>query len=61
VLAAVLWFCHAPVAHVFAGWSHARNVVTLLALTLIGGLVYGAMVLALFGFQWFKVFRIPAS
>jgi putative peptidoglycan lipid II flippase len=61
VLAAALLLCHAPVANVFAGWSHARNIATLAGLALVGGLVYGASLLVLFGVQWFKVFRIPAS
>ena len=36
-LAAVLWLCEAPVAHVFAGWHRLRDLATLAVLAAIGG------------------------
>src|SRR5664279_4221658 len=57
VLAATLWLCSAPVAHLFAGWDRLRYVATLALLSAIGGGVYGGIVLALFGSRWLAAFR----
>ncbi|MFI4962191.1 MAG: murein biosynthesis integral membrane protein MurJ, partial [Hyphomicrobiales bacterium] len=57
VLAATLWLCGAPVAHLFAGWDRLRDVATLALLAAIGGGVYGGIVLALFGSRWLAAFR----
>ncbi|HZL61200.1 MAG TPA: lipid II flippase MurJ, partial [Pseudolabrys sp.] len=57
VLAATLWLCSAPVAHLFAGWDRLRDVATLALLAAIGGGVYGGIVLALFGSRWLAAFR----
>ena len=56
-LAAALWLCEAPVAHLFAGWHRLRDVATLALLAAIGGGVYGGIVLALFGPRWLAAFR----
>ncbi len=56
-LAATLWLLQMPVAHVFAGWHHWRAPMTLAALMLIGGGVYGVLVLILFGQRWLAVLR----
>jgi putative peptidoglycan lipid II flippase len=56
-LAAVLWLCDGPVAHLFDGWHRLRDVATLAVLALIGGSLYGGIVLALFGRSWLKAFR----
>ena len=42
ILAVALSLLHAPVAHLFGGWQHLRNIVALLVLAVIGGAVYGA-------------------
>jgi putative peptidoglycan lipid II flippase len=57
VLAAVLWLCAAPVAHLFDDWHRLRDVATLALLAAIGGSLYGAIVLALFGRGWLAAFR----
>ena len=56
-LAATLWLCDAPVAHLFEGWQRLRDVATLALLAAIGGSVYGGIVLALFGSRWLAAFR----
>ena len=56
-LAAALWLCEAPVAHLFAGWHRLRDVATLTLLVIIGGIVYGGIVLALIGPHWLAAFR----
>ena len=56
-LAATLWLLQMPVAHVFAGWHRWRAPMTLAALMLIGGGVYGVLVLILFGQRWLAVLR----
>jgi putative peptidoglycan lipid II flippase len=55
-LALVLFVCEQPVANVFAAWP-LRDEATLAVLALIGGLVYGAVMLALFGRQWLALLR----
>ncbi len=56
-LAAALWLCEAPVAHLFAGWHRLSDVATLALLAAIGGGIYGGIVLALFGSRWLAAFR----
>jgi len=56
-LAAALWLCEAPVAHLFAGWSRLHDVATLALLAAIGGGVYGGIVLVLIGSRWLAAFR----
>ena len=56
-LAATLWLCEAPVAHLFADWDRLRNVAVLAMLAVIGGIVYGGIVLTLFGPRWLEAFR----
>jgi putative peptidoglycan lipid II flippase len=51
-LAVVLWLAQAPVASLFAGQSSWRDESTLAVLAVIGAVVYGGLVLALFGRQW---------
>jgi putative peptidoglycan lipid II flippase len=55
-LAVLLFVCERPVASLFAG-LRLREEATLLALAVLGVLVYGGAVLALFGTQWFAAFR----
>jgi len=57
VLAAVLWLCQTPVSYLFSGWHHLRNVAALVVLAMIGGAVYIALLLMMFGRQWFMVFQ----
>ncbi|MGH6726746.1 MAG: murein biosynthesis integral membrane protein MurJ [Pseudolabrys sp.] len=56
-LAAVLWLCRTPVAHMFTDWHRLHDVLTLALLAAIGGGVYGGVVLALFGSRWLAAFR----
>ena len=56
-LAAALWLCEAPVAHLVAGAQGLHDVVTLALMAAIGGAVYGGIVLALFGPGWLAAFR----
>jgi len=55
VLGLVLWFADAPV--VSAMPTRHGDVLALAALVVIGGVVYGGIVLALFGPDWLKAFR----
>jgi putative peptidoglycan lipid II flippase len=55
VLGVVLWLAHAPVAAMMPR-PHV-DLLTLLALAVLGGVVYGGIVLALFGRDWLKAFR----
>jgi len=57
VLAAALWLCEAPVAHLFDSMNRLRSVATLALIAAIGGVVYGGIVLALFGPAWLAAFR----
>jgi len=55
VMAVVLWLADAPVRTLLAGRS-LHNELALALLAVIGAVVYGAMVLALFGRRWFTGF-----
>jgi putative peptidoglycan lipid II flippase len=57
VLALVLWLCSAPVARLVTGWHGIGDIAALAMLAAIGGIVYGGMLLALFGRRWFATFR----
>jgi putative peptidoglycan lipid II flippase len=56
-LAVALMVCQRPVADFFSMWPTLRDEMTLLALAAIGGVVYGGVVLALFGRQWLAMLR----
>jgi len=56
-LAVVLWLVEGPVASLFSTWPRLRDEATLAALACIGALVYGGVVIALFGPQWLAAFR----
>jgi putative peptidoglycan lipid II flippase len=56
-LAVVLLLTEQPVAGLFAHWIALRDVATLAVLAIIGFMVYGGVVLALFGRQWLAMFR----
>src|SRR6185312_17397441 len=53
----VLWFGHAPLARAFATLPRWHDLATLLALGAIAGVVYGAIVVAMFGATWLAKFR----
>ncbi|MGZ3286454.1 MAG: murein biosynthesis integral membrane protein MurJ [Xanthobacteraceae bacterium] len=57
VLALVLWLVQRPVADMFASWATWRDESALAVLAAIGGVVYLALVLALFGRQWLATLR----
>jgi putative peptidoglycan lipid II flippase len=56
-LAAALLMVEGPVASVFSSWPRLRDEATLATLTGIGALVYGGVVIALFGPRWLAAFR----
>jgi putative peptidoglycan lipid II flippase len=56
-LALALWLARAPVAHAVSGWTSLRDETTLAVLMVIGAVVYGAAILALFGRRWFGPLR----
>ena len=55
VMAAALWLADAPVRTLLAGRAF-HNELALALLAVIGAVVYGAMVFALFGRRWFAGF-----
>jgi putative peptidoglycan lipid II flippase len=56
-LAIVLWLGQTWVADLFQQWTALRDVARLAVLGVIGGIVYGGVVSALFGRQWLALFR----
>jgi putative peptidoglycan lipid II flippase len=56
-LAVVLYAVEGPVASLFSTWPRLRDEATLATLAGIGALVYGGVVIALFGPQWLAAFR----
>jgi putative peptidoglycan lipid II flippase len=56
-LTVTLWLCAGPVAHLFADWERLRYVATLAVVIIIGGAVYGGIIVALFGRAWLTAFR----
>ena len=56
-LALALWLAGRPIAAMFAGRTTLKDEAELAALTAIGAVVYGGMVLALFGRDWLARFR----
>jgi putative peptidoglycan lipid II flippase len=59
-LAVVLWVCRGPVMNLFKEWHQFRDLAALVTLMAIGGGIYGAIVLAIFGRDWLKRFRAAA-
>jgi putative peptidoglycan lipid II flippase len=59
VLGLVLWLANGPLASAITG-RHA-DVLRLAAQVVLGGIVYGGIVLALFGRDWLKAFRARAG
>jgi putative peptidoglycan lipid II flippase len=56
-LGLVLWLAQRPVLDGFASWRGLRDLMGLAVLAAIGAVVYGGMVLALFGPQWLARLR----
>jgi putative peptidoglycan lipid II flippase len=61
VLAVVLLAADPVVMALLSSWSRFRNESELLLLAVIGGLVYGGLVLALFGRRWLSLMRRTAE
>jgi putative peptidoglycan lipid II flippase len=61
VLAIVLLVADPVVTALLSSWSRFRNESELLLLALIGGLVYGGLVLALFGKRWVSLIKREAQ
>jgi putative peptidoglycan lipid II flippase len=61
VLAVVLLAADPVVTALLSSWSRFRNESELLLLAVIGGLVYGGLVLALFGRRWLSLMRRTAE
>jgi len=57
VLAVALALAESPLASWLAGWGRWRDLVTLTALTALGGIVYGGAIALLFGRSWLMAFR----
>ncbi|MBV9969288.1 MAG: murein biosynthesis integral membrane protein MurJ, partial [Xanthobacteraceae bacterium] len=57
LLAAVLAFAASPVIRLCASFGGLRHVAALLALALLGGLIYGGAVTAMFGSRWLAGLR----
>jgi putative peptidoglycan lipid II flippase len=57
VLAVSLVLAERGFTVVFASWTTLRAEVTLLGLVLVGALIYGVMVIVLFGREWLVAFR----
>jgi putative peptidoglycan lipid II flippase len=60
-LAVVLWLAQAPVARLLSTWPSLRDETALALLALLGGVVYGGTVFALFGRQWLAALRPPKT
>jgi putative peptidoglycan lipid II flippase len=56
-LAIALWLALGPVARLFAWWPSWREESTLAVLAVIGAVVYGGIVLTLFGPRWLSALR----
>src|SRR5262249_44402894 len=56
-LAIALWLAYGPGAGPFASWPSWREGSTLAVLAAIGAVVYGGIVLALFGPRWLSALR----
>jgi len=56
-LAAVLWLCAAPVSRWLSGWNNLHDLAALGVLAALGAVVYGGIVLVLFGSGWLAAFR----
>ena len=56
-LALALWFAQRPVTDFFRTWQALRAEATLGTLAVLGLLVYGGLVIALFGRQWLAALR----
>jgi putative peptidoglycan lipid II flippase len=60
VMAAVLWFGHAPLTRALSGMHHWQDLTLLIVLGAIAGAVYGAIVLATLGRAWLTRFSAAA-
>jgi putative peptidoglycan lipid II flippase len=56
-LTVALWLALGPLTRMFADWPSWREESTLALLVLIGGVVYFAIIFALFGPQWLAALR----
>jgi putative peptidoglycan lipid II flippase len=57
VLAAALWLAQRPTADLLRTWPTLRDEAALAILVVVGGVVYGGLVLMLFGPQWLATWR----
>jgi putative peptidoglycan lipid II flippase len=55
-LALTLWLAQDPVLSLYRTWGLLRDVAALATLAVIGAIVYGCLVAALFGRQWLAAF-----
>jgi putative peptidoglycan lipid II flippase len=56
-LALVLWLGQGPAMNLFEAWYRFRDLAALVVLMAVGGALYGAIVLTIFGRDWLKRFR----
>ncbi|MEX1083536.1 MAG: lipid II flippase MurJ, partial [Xanthobacteraceae bacterium] len=54
-----LWFGDTAVTHWLQDWANLRDEARLALLVLIGAIVYGGVVMTLFGRKWLAVLRGP--
>jgi putative peptidoglycan lipid II flippase len=59
LLAGALWFGDAATARLSQDWAPFRDESRLALLVLIGAVVYGGVLLALFGRKWLAILRGP--
>jgi putative peptidoglycan lipid II flippase len=57
ILAAGLWLARGPVMALAAHWPSLREEAALTIFVVLGAMIYGAALAALFGTSWFKAFR----
>jgi putative peptidoglycan lipid II flippase len=57
IVTVVLWLSVAPVTRLLAQWQGPRDLAALAILGLIAAVVYGGVILALFGRDWIALFR----
>ena len=60
-MAAVLWFGKTPLAQALAGFHRWQDFATLVMLGTIASIVYGVIIIAMFGTAWIARFRGAAS
>jgi len=61
LLTIVLWLAQGPIIRMLSTWPSLRDEMALAALAILGGLVYGGTVFAMFGQRWLAALRRSKS